>query len=288
MEEDKSVHKEEIVDPVKLVKNVRKSRKVRQGRKKQSVLRKTVRFFMTLLMIFLLVYVSKMPQWYLPKNAYTTVNNNAIIIKNNRIVKSYRILAAMKAHEVPSVPIYMMKTRDIEKDIKTLKPIKDVYIRRYAFPARLQIIVRERNPVISIYLNEKEPAIGAFADDGVIIGREFMPLHPSVKTIKVLAPESGDYSYTKWNIDKINDIQKIAANIEMYSKEPVEYIDMRNPADVYVKIKTVNIRLGKFDSSMYGRIERISSILPQIKLIKAKVQYLDISWEKVNYLKLVK
>lgn len=288
MKEDKSVKKEKLEDPLKVVKNARKSRKIRQGRKKQSVLRKTVRFFMTLLMIFLLIYVSKMPQWYLPKNAYTTANTGVITIKNNKIVKSYRILAAMKAHDVPKVPIYMMKTKDIEKDIKTLKPIKDVYIRRYAFPARLQIIVRERNPVISIYLNEKGPAVGAFTDDGNFIGREFMPLNPSIKTLKVIAPENGDYSYKKWNNDQINEMQKIAAYIEMYSKEPVEYIDMRNPADVYVKIKTVNIRLGKFDGSVYERLKRISSILPQIKFIKAKVQYLDISWEKVNYLKLVK
>lgn len=288
MDEKKSVQKEDVVDPVKLVKNVKKSRKVRQGRKKQSVLRKTVRFFMTLFMVFLLIYVSKMPQWYLPKDAYSKIDNNVIVIRNNKIVKSYRILAAMKGHDVPSVPIYLMRTRDIEKDIKTLQPIKNVYIRRYAFPARLQIIVKERNPVISICFNEKEPAIGAFAEDGVFIGKEFMPLNPSIKTIKVLAPASGDYSYTKWNLDQLNELQKIAAYIEMYSQEPVEYIDMRNPADVYVKIKTVNIRLGKFDSSIYERLERISSILPQIKLIKAKVQYLDISWEKVNYLKLVK
>ena len=288
MEKDKSVKQEEIVDPVKLVKNVRKSRKVRQGRRKQSAVRKTVRFLMTVLLIFLLIYISKMPQWYLPHNAYTTANNQTVIIQNNRIVKSYRILVFLKLHKVPDVPIYMMKTKDLEKDIKTLKPIKDVYIRRYAFPARLHVIVKERNPVISIYLDEKGQAVGAFADDGVLIGREFMPLSSDIKTIKVLSPASGDYSYTKWKLDNINEIQKIAAYIETYSNEPVEYIDMRNPADVYVKIKTVKIRLGKLDSSVYERIKRIPSILPRIKLIDLKVQYLDLSWEKVNYLKLIK
>ena len=288
MEKDKSVKQEEIVDPVKLVKKVRKSRKIRQGRRKQSAVRKTVRFLMTVLLIFLLIYISKMPQWYLPHNAYTTANNQTVIIQNNRIVKSYRILVFLKLHKVPDVPIYMMKTKDLEKDIKTLKPIKDVYIRRYAFPARLHVIVKERNPVISIYLDEKGQAVGAFTDDGVLIGREFMPLSSDIKTIKVLSPAGGDYSYTKWKLDNINEIQKIAAYIETYSNEPVEYIDMRNPADVYVKIKTVKIRLGKLDSSVYERIKRIPSILPRIKFIDLKVQYLDLSWEKVNYLKLIK
>ena len=248
---------EEIVDPVRLVKKVRKSRKLRKGRRKQSVLRKSFRFLMTLLMLFLFIYVSKMPQWYLPKDAYSKPSSKRILIENNRIVKSYRIMALLKLHKVPNKPIYMMKTKQLEKDIKKLKPIKDVYIRRYAFPARLQIIVKERNPVISIALEENSPVIGAFAEDGAFIGHEFMPLNPKLKTIKVLAKYGGDNSYTRWTLANINEIQKLAYYIEAYSKESVEYIDMRNPNDLYIKIKSIKIRLGKFDGNIYERIKRV-------------------------------
>ena len=116
-----SNQQQDIVDPKRLIKKVHKSRKVRKGRKKQSVLRKTVRFLMTVFIIFLLIYVSKMPQWYLPKDAYTKISGNSIIIKNNMIVKPYRIYAVLRLHKVPNKPIYMMKTKDIEKDIKKLK-----------------------------------------------------------------------------------------------------------------------------------------------------------------------
>lgn len=277
---------EEVIDPVKLVKKVRKSRKLRKGRRKQSVFRKTFRFLMTLFILFALIYVSKMPQWYLPKNAYTTVNNNTIMIVNNRIVRPHRILAFLKLHKVPDVPIYMMKTADIERDIKKLRPVKDVYIRRYAFPARLQIIVKERTPVLSVALSETTPVVGVFAEDGVLIGHEFMPIDPNIKTIKVLAVYGGNNSYTKWTLAKINEIQKLATYVQSYAKEPIEYIDMRDPNNVFVKVKTAKIRLGKIDSTVYERIMRIPSILPQIKLIQSNVEYLDVSWEKVNYLKL--
>ena len=189
-------------------------------------------------------------------------------------------------HEVPNKPIYMMKTQSLEDDIKKLKPIKDVYIRRYAFPARLQIIVKERNPILTIVHEEKSPAVGAFTEDGVFIGHDFMPLNPNLKTIKVIAKYGGDTSYTKWTLANINEIQKIAYYVSAYAKEPVEFIDMTNPNDVYVKVKTVKIRLGKLDGTLYERMKRIPSILPRIKIIQTKVEYLDISWEKVNYLKL--
>ena len=285
-QEQNQNQEEEVIDPVKLVKKVRKSRKVRKGRRKQNVFRKSFRFFMTIFLIFALVYISKMPQWYLNKKAYTTAGNNAIIIENNKIVKPYRILAFLKLHKVPDKPIYMMKTADIERDIKKLPPVEDVYIRRYAFPARLQIIVKERVPVIAIAPSEKVPPVAAFAKDGTLIGHEFMPLPPGLKTIKVLSYGNKGDDYTKWNINRVNEIVKIAKYVSTYSKEPVEYIDMRNPHDVYVKIKTVNIRIGKIDENVYKRIERIPSILPQVKLVDSKVKYLDLSWEKVNYLKL--
>lgn len=275
---------EEVIDPKKLVNKARKSRKVRKGRRKQNVFRKSFRFFMTIFLIFALVYVSKMPQWYLDKKAYTTVNNNTINIENNRIVKPYRILAFLKLHKVPDKPIYMMKTADIERDIKKLPPVKDVYIRRYAFPARLQIIVKERVPAISIVPDEKSAPIAAYAKDGTLIGHEFMPIPVGMKTIKVIA--SNATSYTKWDINKIKEVENIAEYVTTYSKEPIEYIDMRNPYDIYVKIPTVNIRLGKIDSGIYDRIKRLPSILPEVKLMTAKVKYVDLSWEKVNYLKL--
>lgn len=275
---------EEVIDPKKLVNKARKSRKVRKGRRKQNVFRKSFRFFMTIFLIFALVYVSKMPQWYLDKKAYTTVNNNTINIENNRIVKPYRILAFLKLHKVPDKPIYMMKTADIERDIKKLPPVKDVYIRRYAFPARLQIIIKERVPAISIVPDEKSAPIAAYAKDGTLIGHEFMPIPVGMKTIKVIA--SNATSYAKWDINKIKEVEMIAEYVTTYSKEPVEYIDMRNPYDIYVKIPTVNIRLGKIDSGIYDRIKRLPSILPEVKLMTAKVKYVDLSWEKVNYLKL--
>jgi len=61
---------------------------------------------------------------------------------------------------------------------------------------------------------------------------------------------------------------------------------MRNPLDVYVKIKTTSVRLGVLDSSVFDRIKRIYTILPQIHEVHEKIKYIDLSWDNVNYLKL--
>lgn len=63
---------------------------------------------------------------------------------------------------------------------------------------------------------------------------------------------------------------------------------MRKPNDVFVKIQTTSIRLGTLDSTVYERIKRIYTILPQITNVDSQIQYIDLSWDKVNYLKMKK
>ena len=74
--------------------------------------------------------------------------------------------------------------------------------------------------------------------------------------------------------------------IEEFSGERVEYIDLRNPHNTFAKIQSVKLRLGEIDESIYERIKSIHDILPQIKPMIDKVQYVDLSWKESKYLKM--
>ncbi len=268
------------------VKKKRRERVVRKGRMKQERFRAFMRFFISIGLIAGMAYALKSNGWYMDKNAFNTADGSSVQIINNKIVPSVKILALLKNSNVPNVPLYMARTNSIKKELMQLASIENVYIRRYAFPARIQIIIRERTPVITVSPDVKSAPVAFFTTDGSLIGREFLPLDKAYKTILVLSYGNKGDDYHKWDLDRIKEIQKIVKYIETYSKEQVEYVDFRNPNDVFVKIKTVNIRIGKLDDNVYKRIERIPSILPQVKDVETKVKYLDLSWEKVNYLKL--
>ena len=253
-ETEEQIQRQGLNDGKHLVKKKRRERIVRKGRMKQERFRAFVRFFLTVGMLLGLIYALKLGGWYMNADAFNKADGASVQIINNKIVPSAKIMTLLKNSDVPNVPLYMAKTSSIKKELLQLKPIENVYIRRYAFPARIQIIVRERIPVIMISPDEKLVPVAFFTTDGTLIGHEYLPFK--------------------------------AQYVETYSKEQVEYVDFRNPNDVYVKIKTVNIRLGKLDDEVYKRIERIPSILPQVKPVEKKVKYLDLSWDKVNYLKL--
>lgn len=288
MDENNHIPEDEIVDGKKLVKRMQRSRQVRKGRKRQNAFRTFLCLVMNVLIILSLVYLTQMPQWYLDENIFSVSDSGALEILNNKIVSTKKILAALKTVEVPEVPVYMAKTDNLKEKLLQFPPVEEVYIRRYAFPARLQIILREREPFITISPDAKVQPVAFFTKDGKLIGREYLPLKPEFKTLLVLSYGNKGDDYSKWDLKKLQKLDRIARYIEVYSKEPVEYVDLRNPEDVYVKIKSVNIRLGRLDEHVNERIERIPSILPEVQLMDTKIKYLDLRWKDTNYLKLDK
>lgn len=261
-------------------------RKVRQSQMRLSRLRVIIRLLVILGLIFFGYRLLKCHYWYLDKNVFNSLDNPSLEILNNKIVPSYKILAALRRSDIPHTPIYRLQTDDIKNKIMQIEPIENVYIRRFWFPARLQIIVQERVPVLTISPDVKVAPIAFFAKGGKLIGRDYMPLDKSFKTVLVLSYGVRGDDYRNWNNEKIIMIDKVAKSVEASSNEKVEYIDFRSPNDVYVKVKTANIRLGPLDDTVYERIGRIPSILPQVKTLDKKIKYIDLRWKDANYIKL--
>ena len=74
--------------------------------------------------------------------------------------------------------------------------------------------------------------------------------------------------------------------MELYSGENVEYIDLRNPHDIYAKIDSVKLRLGELDVSLFERIKVVADILPAVKEMTDPVAYIDLSWKVTKYIKM--
>ena len=166
------------------------------------------------------------------------------------------------------------------------KAKKEVYIKRLWFPARLEIMIVERRPILSISPAPDVAPIAFFAEGGKLIGREYLPLKNVNKTILVLTYGTKGDDYRNWDEIKIRKIENVVLAMEQFSGQTVEYIDMRNPKDIYIKIPEVNVRLGEMNHTAIARIRNISAILPKIKTMEKKIKYIDLRWEDTQYIKL--
>lgn len=280
---------EELQDEYTLVKHYAKhqktKRKIRKKRKKVSRLRTFAGFVVFVLLIFLAYRFVMLPQWYLPQDTFKKCDTQRIEIINNKLISTPIIIGSLKNVPIPKLPIFLMDVENIKKELYKNPVIKNVYVRRYAFPARIQIIIRERVPIVVMKSNLKSRPFAFFTSDGILVtNRLYMPFAENDSTLRIIM------HYQKlgadWNSAKIEYLRKIVKAVEFYSNEKVLYIDMQNPNDVYIKIESTNIRLGALDSTVFERIKRIYTILPQIEDMNNRIKYIDLSWDKVNYLKL--
>jgi len=259
-------------------------RQVKKSNRRLNQLRALWKFFILVLLIIMCYTLLKLPQWRLHTNAFDSLDSPALDIVNNKIVPSQKVLSALRRNQVCTKPIFLVKTDNLKESIKQLEPVQDVYIRRFWFPARLKIIIIERTPIITISPDIEVPPIAFFSADGKLIGRDYMPLAPEFKTVRIITYGVGD-DYRNWDKTKVNNFKKLAMMVEDASGESVEYIDYRDPKDVYVKIPTVNIRLGSFNAGVYDKVQRLRTLVPQVKMLNKKIKYLDLRWDS-NFIKL--
>ena len=259
-------------------------RQLKKSRRRLNKLRVIWKLFILIMLTAMCYMLLKMPQWRLHTNAFDSLNSPALEIVNNKIVPSQKILSALRRNQVSTKPIFLVKTDNLKESIKQLEPVQDVYIRRFWFPARLKIIVVERTPALTIAPDIEVEPIAFFSSDGKLIGRDYMPLSEQYKTVRIITYGVGD-DYRNWDKTKVLNLKKLALMVEDASGEPVEYIDYRTPTDVYVKIPTVNIRLGSFNAGVYDKISRLRTLVPQVKMLNKKIKYLDLRWDS-NFIKL--
>lgn len=269
------------------VKHKQRERKIRKKRKKLNRIKAFSRFILFVLLIFASYKFFKLPQWYLPQDTFSKADGRVIEVLNNNIVPTPVIYDVLKNLYVPKLPIFFVKVNPIKHELFKIPVIKSIYIRRYGFPARIQIIIRERVPVAVIKTDLKSKPIAFFTSDGILISsKKYMNLAETKSALKILTKDT--QINKNWSAKKVRGIEKIVKSVETYSGEKVEYIDMRKPQDVYIKIQTTSIRLGVLDNTVFERIKRIYTILPQIDEMGNRIKYIDLSWDKVNYLKLKK
>lgn len=263
-----------------LHRNVRKS-KIRLNR-----LRALLRIVLILILIYAGYRFYHCKMWYLSAYTFNSVENKSLKIIGNKITPSYKILNELRRAGVDERPLFLMETKELEANVETLKPIKNAIIRRFWWPARLVVMVDERIPILTISPSADVAPIAFFAQGGVLIGRDYLPLNPNFKTYLVLTYGTRGDDYRNWDEKKVSRIEKLARMIEANSGEKIEYLDFRDPKDIYVKIQTTNLRIGELNSTAPKRVSSISPILGQVKKMDKPVKYIDLRWEETHYIKL--
>ena len=261
-------------------------RKIASTRASIRNFRVLLRLILIILIIFCSLKVLKSHYWYINKTKMAIADPTVIKIEGNIITPKYKIVDLIRQTQLPNTQIFRLDTTELKDNIEQLQPIKRVYVRRFWLPARLNIIIEERTPVFLITPKLDSEPISAITDDGVLIDREYMPISPKFITYKIITYGVRGDDYEKWNKQRVDEILKLIKSFESYSGQKVEYVDLRNPNDVYVKLEKVLVRFGEINETALKRAKWIAAILPETEKFKQKIKYIDLRWEDAHYIKL--
>lgn len=229
----------------------------------------------------------KLPQWYIDDKKLNAADPAVLKIEGNIITPDYKIINMVRQTQIPYTQVFRLDTKELENNISKLQPVKKVYIRRYWFPARLLISIDERVPAFLLAPNLESEPHNALSTDGVLIDNDFLPfIEKNTKTRKLLTYGIKDGKEEVWDKKKVEEILKLTKAIETYSRQEVQYIDLRNQKDVYIMLKEHLIRFGEIDETALSRAKWIASILPEAEKVGPKVKYIDLRWEDSHYLRL--
>lgn len=263
----------------------KKRRKINKTRITMIRMRSSGRFLSILLLMWLIFKVATLPGWFFDKDLFKKNSAENLAIVGNQIVSQQQVTQALKNVKVNKKPVYLFNTGLIEKKLIALPPVKKVYIRRFWFPARMTIALEEKKPALAISPSTKVDAVAVFTDDGTIIGKEFFPI-PNVKGLyKILTYDN----YKNWTKIHVHYFIYLSKLLEQASNDKMVYIDMRNPDDVYIQLKTYRLRVGELNATVFKRTSRITSVIPKLNALKGKmpsIEYIDLRWEKTIPLKL--
>ena len=225
-------------------------------------------------------------KWYYPQDLFLKADKKRLSVAGNIITPKDKVIEALKYVQIPKKPLYMIDVKGFREKILDIETVREVYIRRYWFPARLQIIIKDRMPLLMVAPSaEAEPA-AFFVEGGKLLSAELLPEDKSLYPLKVLSIGHPDDNFINWDENRINEILKLAEYVSAYSGEDVEYIDIINPNDIYIKIPSVLIRLGEQNDTLYGRLQNLNSIIPNLYKIEQPVKYIDLRWDVAKYIKL--
>ncbi|MFA6989382.1 MAG: FtsQ-type POTRA domain-containing protein, partial [Candidatus Gastranaerophilaceae bacterium] len=186
---------------------------------------------LSILAISILIYnLFTLPQWYLNPNIFKSYPNSSLIIEGNSLLMTEKILNILKPVKIKNKPLYLINTAPIQKKLEKLSPVKKVYIRRFWFPARIEIFVEEKIPILSIALSPQAHDVAIFADDATIIGRDYLPINnKKIQTYRIITYDD----FFKWKPKQIKSLVILSKQIESNSGENLVYLDIRDPENVF-------------------------------------------------------
>ncbi|HEY9765755.1 MAG TPA: FtsQ-type POTRA domain-containing protein [Chroococcales cyanobacterium] len=215
--------------------------------------------FLKFLLLVLFIAASA-ALWNLPFWRYAGL----ISVRGNRIVPSEEIMRKIESSELP---LFRIDPKGIETRIEEIPEIEKARVRRWLFPARIEVQVSERLPFAQV------ASQSVFLDLG---GNRFSAPFQHVPLFVVLP--------TPYTARAKETFRQLVA---LWPSEATGAIDLSLSEDLRINLRGIEVRLGKIEQAkeLEEKFKTFYRLLPLAERYGNRLEYVDLRFPSAPTLK---
>ena len=187
-------------------------------------------------------------------------------VSGNRLVGKQEIFA--KLYVPQNTPLYMLNPQAIAAQLGAIPAVAQVAVRRWLFPARLEVMILERQALVRVEGPKGEPVSRWIDQEGVIFAAPAAHIQARFPIRVHTELQPGD----RLPVEVQTHLFELLA---AWPKDAEGRLDLRKPRDVYASIAGTPVRLGEVQEIAL-KFAILDHVRPEAKKYKDRLKYINL------------
>lgn len=187
-------------------------------------------------------------------------------VSGNRLVGKQEILA--KLYVPQRTPLYMLRPPELAAQLRAIPAVAQVAVRRWLFPARLEIMILERQALVRVAGPKGEPVSRWIDQEGVVFAAPaaHMEARFPIRVHTELQPGDRLPAEVQTHLFEL---------LNAWPKGAEGRLDLRKPRDVFASIAGMPVRLGEV-SEIALKFAMFEHVRPEATKYKDRLKYINL------------
>lgn len=193
-------------------------------------------------------------------------------VTGNRMVSAEAVAALARAPI--GEPLWRIDPGAIESRLRTLPAVRDAVVRRWLFPARLEVQIAERRPLMRVFGTRDH-----WIDEAGALFRADPRTHALPTPVQI------ETSLAPGRALPASVMAGVRLLLEAWPEDPKGRLDARNPADLRALWAGWPVRFGSAED-LQAKVALLNRVLPLAKPYRDRLEYIDLRFVESPALRL--
>ena len=227
--------------------------------------------------------------WQLSGLNFWLLDQPRLVLLNQQLISQEHIQPLV--NKLAGKPVFGIQPADIANQLKEKFPLIDqIYVRRYLFPARVELFVLEKQPWAELYTADttdtKEPFALLTTDYDIVPLKRYRAhyhktRYPANSIHKLILPTQ---NFKPPNKTFLKRLDRLSYKLSHTPGLHFESLIVDSPEMIRARFTETDVMIGRLDTGVFRRTDRLKALTPKILELQDELASVDLRWsEQVTF-----